>query len=185
LEARALTDDADGHATGTLGNPLRLVEYDYDNQGRLSTVSQRLAPNGSGGGDSFGTTYDYDASSIRIAGLTRSDGAGRSFSYDTDGRVSSIKDRNGAAGAQLTFVYGPQPDRTAVTDGNGQVWTYRHDATTGQLTEIVPPPVGNTGLSTKFRYDGAGNLVGITDPQNNAVTYGYDSSGNRTLERDT
>src|SRR5215475_9828072 len=178
LEARSLVDDSEGHATGTLGNPMQLVEYDYDNQGRLITVSQRLAPNGSSGGDSFVTTYDYDASSIRIAGLTQSDGAVLSFSYDTDGRVSGIKDRNGAAGAQLTFVYGPQPDRTAVTDGNGQVWTYRHDATTGQHTEIVTPPVGNTGLSSKFRYDGAGNLVGVTDPQNNAVTYGYDGSGN-------
>src|SRR3546814_18260191 len=48
----------------------------------------------------------------------------------------------------------------------------------------MPPPVTNTGLSTTFQYDSQGNLVRTVDAQNNAVVYGYDSSGNRALERD-
>src|SRR5262245_41461184 len=184
LEARQLADDADGRATATLGNPLRLADYDYDGQGRLTTVMRHLAPNGSSGGDSFVTTYNYDASSLRIAGVTQSDGTDVSFTYDAGGRVSAVKDRNGSAGAQFALAYGPQPDSTVITDGNGQIWSWRHDGTTGQLTEVTTPPVGNTGLSTTFRYDTAGNLLSVTDPQNNAVTYGYDGNGNRALERD-
>ena len=54
LEARPLVDDANGHATPTLGDPLRLVEYDYDSQGRLTTVTRHLAPNNGDGPDGAG-----------------------------------------------------------------------------------------------------------------------------------
>jgi YD repeat-containing protein len=60
----------------------------------------------------------------------------------------------------------------------------RYDNATGRLTELLTPAVGPSGLSTAFRYDPAGNLVGVTDPQGNVVTYGYDGSGNRAFERD-
>jgi YD repeat-containing protein len=65
-----------------------------------------------------------------------------------------------------------------------QVWTYRYDATTHQLTEILTPTVGRAALSTTFTYDASGNLVSSTDARNNTATYGYDRHGNRTLERD-
>src|SRR3546814_7901770 len=48
----------------------------------------------------------------------------------------------------------------------------------------MTPPVANAGLSTTFQYDSQGNLVRTVDAQSNAVVYGYDSSGNRALERD-
>src|ERR1700752_3218711 len=186
LEARSLIDDANGQPTATPGDPLRLVEYDYDNQGRLTTVKRLLTPaaisatNGSG----FITNYNYEASTNRIASVTSSDGTSVSFAYDAARRLSAVMDHGGASRAQLAFSYGPQPNTTEIADGDGQIWTYRHDVTTGQLTEIVTPPVGGTSLSTTFSYDANGNLVGMTDPQNNAMTYGYDDVGNRALERD-
>ena len=116
--------------------------------------------------------------------MTQSDGTSVFFTYDAAGRVSTVKDHSGATSAQLVFTYSTATNSTAITDGNGQVWTYRYDATTQQLTEILTPAVGGAALSTKFMYDASGNLVSITDARNNTVTYGYDSNGNRTLERD-
>ena len=132
----------------------------------------------------FVTNYTYDATSTRIASVTQSDGTSVFFTYDTAGRVSTVKDHSGATSTQLAFTYGTATNSTAITDGNGQVWTYRYDATTRQLTEILTPTVGGAALSTTFTYDARGNLVSITDARNNTVTYGYDSNGNRTLERD-
>ena len=186
LEARPLIDDANGHPTATLSDPLPLVEYDYDGLGRLTTVTRHLTPNGDSApsGAGFITNYSYDDSSTRIASVTQHDGTSVTFTYDAVGRLSGVKDHGVAPLTQFAFAYGTQPNTTAITDGDGQVWTYRHDGRTGQLTEVLTPPVGGTALSTSFLYDTVGNLVSITDPHNNTVTYGYDNSGNRVLERD-
>src|SRR3546814_15903644 len=61
-----LAEDAAGRATATLGDPLRLVKYDYDGQGRLISVTRHLAPNGGGIGGSFVTTYVYGGLDSRI-----------------------------------------------------------------------------------------------------------------------
>lgn len=185
LEARALVDDQSGHPTSNLGDPVRLVDYDYDNQGRLTTVTRLLTPaNGTSAGPAFITNYGYEDSSNRIATVNSSDGTGAVFAYDAAGRVSAVLDHGGAPRAQLALSYGPQPNSTAITDGDGQIWTYRHDAITGHLTEVLTPPVGGASLSTTFRYDANGNLVGVTDPHNDTTTYAYDDVGNRALERD-
>ena len=186
LETRALIEDASGRATATLGSALRQVEYNYDSLGRLTTVTTDLTPaDGSiADGVVFVTNYTYDDTTTRIASVTQSDGTSVFFTYDAAGRVSTVKDHSGATSTQLVFTYSTATNSTAITDGNGQVWTYRYDATTQQLTEILTPTVGGAALSTKFTYDASGNLVSITDARNNTVTYGYDSNGNRTLERD-
>jgi YD repeat-containing protein len=139
LETRALIEDASGRATATLGSALRQVEYNYDSSGRLTTVTTDLTPaDGSiADGVVFVTNYTYDTTTARIASVTQSDGTSVFFTYDAAGRVSTVKDQSGATSAQLVFTYSPATNSTAITDGNGQVWTYRYDATTQQLTEIL------------------------------------------------
>jgi YD repeat-containing protein len=103
-----------------LGDPQRLADYDYDSQGRLTTVTRHLtATGGSAGGDGFVTTYGYGDSSSRIATVTQSDGTSLSFGYDAEGRLREVRDHAGAAAAHLEFVYGADPNSTAITDGNG------------------------------------------------------------------
>jgi YD repeat-containing protein len=162
------------------------VEYNYDSVGRLTTITTDLTPADGSMADGvvFVMNYTYDGTTARIASVTQSDGTSVSFTYDAAGRVSTVKEQSGAPSAHLGFTYSPATHSTAITDGNGQVWTYRYDATTQQLTEILTPPVGGAALSTTFTYDASGNLVSITDARNNTVAYDYDSNGNRTLERD-
>jgi YD repeat-containing protein len=186
IEFRALVEDGNGDPTGTLGDPVRVIDYGYDSQGRLTEIARRLAPSdgGSPPGPTFLTSYGYDATSDRIADLTHSDGTGLSFRYDAAGRVSAVGDPGGAAGHQLDLAYGPVDGTTTVADGEGMVWTLRHDTVTGQLLENLTPLVEGTSLSTDFRYDAAGNLVEVRDARGNAVAYEYDELGNRVLERD-
>jgi YD repeat-containing protein len=186
LETRALIEDAGGRATATLGGAVRQVEYDYDGLDRLITVTTDLTPaDGSiADGVVFVTNYAYEATTARIASVTQSDGTSVFFTYGAAGRVSTVEDHGGATSAQLVFSYSTATSSTAVTDGDGQVWSYRYDPTSQQLTEILTPAVGGAALSTKFSYDASGNLAAVTDARNNTLTYGYDSNGNRTLERD-
>jgi YD repeat-containing protein len=186
LETRALNDDASGRATATLGSAVRQVEYSYDGLGRLTTVTRDLSPTDSSIADGgvFATNYSYDGTSPRIAGVTQSDGTSVFFTYDTAGRVSTVRDHSGATSTQWVFTYSPATASTGITDGNGRLWTYRYDPTSQQLTQILTPAVGGAALSTKFTYDTSGNLATVTDARNNTLTYGYDGNGNRTLERD-
>jgi YD repeat-containing protein len=186
LETRALIEDAIGRATATLGSALRQVEYGYDNLGRLTTVTTDLTPDDGNIADGavFLTNYTYDKSTARIANVTQSNGTSVFFTYDAAGRVSTVKDDGAATSAQVSFAYDTSTNSTAITDGNGQTWTYRYDATTLQLTEASTPAADGAVLSTRFQYDASGNLLSIIDARNNTVTYGYDGNGNRTLERD-
>jgi YD repeat-containing protein len=186
LETRALLEDASGRATPTLGSALRQVEYSYDSLGRLTTVTTDLTPDDGNGADGavFLTTYTYDQSTARIASVTQSDGTSVFFTYDAARRVSTVKDQSAATSPQVTITYDTATNSAAITDGNGQSWTFRYDATTQQLTEVSTPAVDGAALSTRFRYDASGNLLSITDARGNTLTYEYDNNGNRALERD-
>ncbi|ALI34756.1 putative deoxyribonuclease RhsA [Candidatus Nitrosocosmicus oleophilus] len=186
LEAIPLTEDSSGNPSTTLSDPLRLVDYNYDNLGRLSTVTRYLTPN-SGSipvGDGFVTSYVYDTTSNRIVSVTQSDGVGVIFNYDHLGRVSAVTDQGGLPSSQWTIAYEVPTNITTITDGDGQVWAYRHDGSNGRLTEVLTPPVVGSYMSKKFEYDDAGNIQSITDPQNNKTSFEYDSAGNNEFERD-
>ena len=101
--------------------------------GRLTTVTADLTPaDGSiADGVVFVTNYTYDDTTSRIASVTQSDGTSVFFTYDAAGRVRTVKDQSGATSTQLVFTYSPATNSTAITDGNGQVWTYRYDGRPG------------------------------------------------------
>jgi YD repeat-containing protein len=107
LETRALTEDASGHATATLGPALRQAESTYDSVGRLITITRDLTPADGNMADGavFVTNYAYDATTRRIVSVTQSDGVSVFFTYDAAGRVSTVKDQSGATSAQLVFTY--------------------------------------------------------------------------------
>ena len=72
---------------------LTRVSYTYDNANRLQTVAVDYTPGDSLDlAGSYVTTYSYvDALSKRISNLSQSDGTSLSFTYDSNGRVTSIQ----------------------------------------------------------------------------------------------
>ena len=183
VETRALIESAGGAPTGTLGGLVKQVEYGYDASGRLTTVTTDLTPSNTTDNVTYVTSYTYDGASSRVASIRQGDGTSVFFTYYADGKVATVKDSSSPnAPVQLSFSYGTNV--TTVTDGNGQIWTYKYDGVTRQLTEVTLPGVAGQQLTTKFEYDADGNVVKVTDAQNRSITYGYDARGNRTLERD-
>lgn len=174
--------------TGTVSAPTltikRANEYTYDSNGNMLTKTVAK-----GASIEKTTTYTYHpafnkvqtetAQSIVIPAQSRV----RTNTYDatTGSRLSSTETGvrgNGTAYAhttsytydtrgRLTSIDGPRTDVQDVT-------TFTYDATTGYLTGMIRPIIGET---TYANHDPHGNPRAITDPNRNTTEYTYDADG--------
>lgn len=159
------------------------VDYGYDAQGRLITVTTDLTPGttsdntwsataSANDGKLYRTTYSYVGTSLQIASVLNSDGTQLSFVYDGSGRVTHVTlgddDTNDADGLGQTTVYsygatdaGTNLTSVTVTDASGRAWTYKFHATTNQLHEVHAPAVDGVIDVTSYAYDTAGNITQV------------------------
>ncbi|QPF74691.1 LysM peptidoglycan-binding domain-containing protein [Roseateles sp. DAIF2] len=161
------------------GKTLTGTRYGYDAQGRLSSVTVDLSPEDGSvvDGRVFRTDYVY-GSDNRVSGLTRSDGTSLAFSYDSGGRITSV--RNGLQ-RETSFRY--EANLTKVIDPLGYETKYQYDAV-GQLTGVTTPAVGGVAASTKYEYTANGDLARVIDAEGRAIEYAYDARGNQIRQRD-
>lgn len=174
------------------------IAYEYDAQGRLTAVVTDLTPQddsdnvwntadrAANDGLLFRTEYSYvDATSLRIASVRQSDGVVTRYSYQSDGRLASVAYGEGAQAQAYTLAYASDQRQTDITDAAGRTWSYRFDAS-GQLLEVLAPPVSGQRDVTSYTYDAAGNLLSTRQARGSAVltqvTYIYDASGNLLRE---
>ncbi|MBB3820951.1 YD repeat-containing protein [Xanthomonas arboricola] len=174
------------------------IAYEYDAQGRLTAVVTDLTPQddsddvwntanrAANDGHLFRTEYSYvDATSLRIASVRQSDGVVTRYGYQSDGRLASVAYGEGAQAHAYTLAYASDQRQTDITDAAGRTWSYRFDAS-GQLLEILAPPVSGQRDVTSYTYDAAGNLLSTRQARGSAVltqvTYLYDASGNLLRE---
>jgi len=161
------------------------IEYSYDDQGNLAAVADR---------EGNVTQFVYDVPDRPHYLNEIIDPLGRSgvrTEYDSDGRLSSLKD---ASGQTIGFSYDPDNQLEITTDplGNTTIFEYdergntlqRQDAL-GGITKFSYDEDNNIlsetdalGNTTSFTYDGQGNLLSTTDPLGNTTHYAYDGSGN-------
>ncbi|HEX8263458.1 MAG TPA: hypothetical protein VF547_11345, partial [Allosphingosinicella sp.] len=164
---------------------LTRTRYAWDASRRLTSVTVDLTPgdHSVADGKSYTTTYTYDGTSSRIASISQTDGSKLDIAYvlvGADYRVATLTQTVATGSTRTTsFSYDTVNRITAVTDGNGQVTSLYHDAAR-QLTRITAPPAysGAPANSVQFGYNASGDLVSVTDGNNAAATYSYDSSGN-------
>ncbi|WP_164735850.1 RHS repeat protein [Xanthomonas citri pv. glycines] len=174
------------------------IAYEYDAQGRLTAVVTDLTPQddsdnlwntddrASNDGHLFRTEYSYvDATSLRIASVRQSDGVVTRYTYQGDGRLASVAYGEGAQAQAYTLAYASDQRQTDITDAAGRTWSYRFDVS-GQLLEVLAPPVSGQRDVTSYTYDAAGNLLSTRQARGSAVltqvTYIYDASGNLLRE---
>lgn len=126
------------------------------------------------GGDYSSPTGNHDELD-RISGgaytLERSNGV--VWSFDADGKLTEIEDRNGNA---LTFAY-IDGLLTQVTDTAGREVDFAYSAR--RLISITD----ETNRDVTFAYT-SGNLTGVTDTRGNTTSYAYDSE-NRMSSKTT
>jgi YD repeat-containing protein len=172
VDATLLKADAEGHAAATLDAPFTQLQYGYDAQGRLSSVSQRLQQ----GAEAMAITgYAYEHDSRRIASVAHADGSHTAFSYDAGDRVVAIHD---AAGT-LRLDYHPEAGYTDVSDADHRTWRYVYDAAK-RLTAILAPALASDGErpSRRWNYDSAGRVERYEDELGQSHAFAYDALGN-------
>ncbi len=149
----------------------------YDNRGRVSQVSNPYRP----GTTPVYTTSGYDGIS-RVKTVTYPDGSVASNSY---------------YGNQVLAKDAASVNRVTTTDAAGRVLTVLENCNTSWNGGSCPSSsqsqyttshvynalddltsVSQSGLSRTFVYDSLKRLVKATNPENGAITYTYDNSGN-------
>ena len=91
------------------------------------------------------------------------------YSFDSQGRLNRIEDRNGNA---LTITQGTQGP-TQVADGLGRTLTFNY-STLGMRT-VLASVQDQTGRSISFSHDSNFNLSSVKDANGHATTYQYNS----------
>jgi RHS repeat-associated protein len=96
------------------------------------------------------------------------------YEFGANGRPVRIAEPNGNA---LTLAYNADGTLSRVTDPSGSVLAFTY--TGGLLTSVTHP--GYTGARVTFKYNDRGNLVQVTDLDEQPLYYGYDEN-NRLLQ---
>jgi RHS repeat-associated protein len=120
-------------------------------------------------------TYTFDANG-RLTAITDRNGYATTLSYNAAGQLSTVTD---SAGRTLTFTFGTNGFVSQVADPLTQTTTYGYD-TSGNLTSVSDPLTRATG----FGYDPSHFLQTVTDPRLGVVTNVYDTSGRVTQQTD-
>jgi len=97
---------------------------------------------------------------------------GTKYSFNSEGRITQIEDRNGNIQA---FDYDASGNLAIITDSSGRITTLSY--TDNKVTSVTDP----AGKTTTFEYDGD-NLIKITDPLGYSQQYTYDEN-NRIISK--
>ena len=120
------------------------------------------------------TAYGYDDQG-NLASIKNAVGQATTLSnYDANGRVGRIVDANGLV---TELDYSPRGWLTAKTTG-GETTRYAYDGV-GQLTRVTLPD----GAAINYTYDDAHRLTDVADSMGNNIHYTLDAMGNRIAEQ--
>ncbi|BCL29953.1 hypothetical protein GCM10017557_48120 [Streptomyces aurantiacus] len=161
-----VTTDSDRVTAITLlsapGQPC-LMTYEYDEQGRLTGVSDS---------SSVPQHYSYDDRQ-RITGWQSREGDWYRYAYDDADRCV----RSGGVDGVLaySYAYDDETRTTVATDSLGHSLAYSFDAAYRPVSETDP-----LGHITTRTWDDRGRLTALTDPLGRTTHYAHDVAGNVT-----
>lgn len=136
--------------------------YAWDPAGRLVTATDPLGQV---------TSYGWDAAGQLIAIDYPDATPGVRFTYDADGRRTSMSDRTGTT----TYTWDDRGRLVSTTDGAGHTVATGYDGR-GDLTRIVYPD----GRVVERDYDAIGQLIAVRDGSGHQSTFAWDAAGRRT-----
>jgi len=195
--------DAGGNLTKQTAPDGAITCYDYDEHGHLAAVTGPLGavtrvesspaglPVAVTSPDGGITRYGRDAFG-RVTAITGPSGDLTRLTWTTEGRLASRAFADGSterlgydaegnllthlspAGARTRYEYGPFNLVTAITWPGGSRAEFGYDQAL-RLTEVT-----YGGLTWRYGYDPAGQLVAVTDANGASTEYSYDPAGQLT-----
>lgn len=159
LVLSALSTGATVWSSGTSGNPGAYAQFGTDGNLVVRTTtgtSKWTTGLAATTGASFQVRNDSTAAVVSSGGSTL-------WHQGTAGAVS-------AADATTRYTYTPSGQVSTIKDTAGNTWSYHYDFLGRPTTQTDP----DTGTSSYDKYDEAGNLLQMTDPRGQVMSYGYD-----------
>lgn len=156
------------------------VAYGYDSLERLTSATVDLTPeDGSvADGRTYGTLYSYVGTTRHVATITETDGSFLEIGYDTQNRVTSLKERV-VVGTVRTTTLSYGIGFTTITDASGQVTRLDYNSD-GSLKSIRAPASdpGAAAQVTSFTYTARGDVASVTDALGKVTRFTFDANGN-------
>jgi RHS repeat-associated protein len=192
--------DARGNLVRRIAPDQAVTSYGYDQRGHLASVTGPLGavttvecdlaglPVAVTGPEGGCTRFTRDASG-RVTAVTVPDGAVTTLTWTPDGRLAAREFPDGGrerreydaegnlvsylspAGEQTRYEYGPFDIVTAVAGPDGTRAEFRYD----HALRLIA--VTRAGLSWRYDYDAAGQMVAETDFNGTVTRYAYDPAG--------
>lgn len=172
----------------TVTAPLsRVTRYAYDTDGKVTSITDPLNR-----ATTVSWTTDFHVSAVDEPGNGRTEFAYNANGYLTDRKVKTGVDDGGNpvfAHTRLTYQNLEADAQPAGFDEAGKWRSGRTIPHLSQLSVKIDPNGMLNGTPTgthdwAFAYDGRGNLLTMTDPENNASTFTY-AAGDGTLQTAT
>jgi RHS repeat-associated protein len=173
---RALTyTDAAGQTT----------HYNYNAAGQITSLTNALGEK---------TSYLYNSLGYLVSSVNANGKTALSYTYDPAGRIASFADSEGwkvkytydkadrlttatyLDGTTEKYTYN-KLDLASMTDRQGRVWTYSHDA--DRLLTSVTDPLGH---KTSYAYFENGTLKSLTDPDGHVTRWDIDVESRPTAK---
>jgi RHS repeat-associated protein len=167
-----------GRLTGLSGSSSDRA-YVYNLFGELTSETWQL------GSRTYALGYAYNASGD-VTTLTLPSGRQAEYSYDSAGRLSSLKTKPSSTGTLIDVVssvtYAPYGPPKSMTYGNGAVTTYTLDASY-RATRLQLVKSGSTLLDKTYAFDANSRVTGVTDAITTAASATYDYTLDGRLSR--
>ena len=162
------------------GSDARRIEYTYTDDGLVYATS---APDPDGSGRVVAVTELHDGVG-RVVSSKDALGNTTTTGYTSDGLVKETNEQAYTVGSttitgKTTYTYNANGDQVTTTlpNGNAAGATASHHTATstytsdGRLAQLAAPGLTGTDKNvTKYTYDGVGNPVTVTSPQQTATT---------------
>jgi len=145
----------------TMADASGTTTYGYDTRDRLAT---KATPEGT-------LSYSYDAASdVKTIQSSNTGGASMAYGYDALDRLSTVTDASGAT----SYTYDPVGNLGTATYPNGVAHSYTYD-TRNRLTNLAVAKGATAIASYGYTLDAAGHRTSVTEQSGRKVNYGYDS----------
>ncbi len=169
---RAQTIDAKGRMTQQIVPGVDVVDFDYDNRGRLDTVST-----GSGAAQrNVVFTYGSDG---YLEILTDAESRQVQFEYDLAGRVTQQTLPDGRA---IGFSYDANGNLTSLTPPGRPAHSFTYTDVDDQANYTPPDVSGVTQPSTQYSYNLDSQLELVTRPDGKTIDLNYHPTSGRLTD---
>ena len=181
--------DANGRAVQAVAADNSVTSFSYDAAGNLTSQTNAL---------NHTETYSYAAGSKNPTSLVDGKGNPLTYSYDSQGKVTSI---GYADGSSETFTYNSTNQLISKVERSGDTFSYSYTArgllasksgrdfsesysydSQDRLLAVSRTPIGaGTAQSIAYTYGSDGNIAQISyGPGGRSISYSYDSQGRRS-----